>query len=93
MDDDFIERADTGDLLLMRSKQLGGKITRTFTNSDFGKVNLTNFNLDHVAMVLKFEQEEKEVFLLDATFQNGVSISRWSILKKYLIGCGKQPEL
>lgn len=44
-------------------------------------------------MVLKFEQEENEIFLLDATFQNGVAIQRWSILKKYLIGGGKQSDL
>lgn len=31
-------------------------------------------NLDHVAMVLKFEQDEQEIFLLDATYHNGVAI-------------------
>lgn len=74
MDEEFIERADTGDLLLFRSKQLGGKITRTFTNSDFGRTPFALACIDHVAMVLKFEHEDKEVFLLDASFHNGVAI-------------------
>ena len=44
---EFLDKADTGDLLLFRTKQnqLGPRITRTLTSSNF----------DHVAMILKFE--------------------------------------
>jgi hypothetical protein len=76
MEEDFVRQADTGDLLLFRSKQFGGKVTRTITKSDF----------DHVGMILKFEDLENEIFMLDATYGNGVAIQRWSSLKRYLIG-------
>lgn len=72
-----MKKADTGDILLFRSKQLlGPRITRTITNSNF----------DHVAMILKFEQEGKEVFVLDSTSGQGVAIQRWSTLRDYLHG-------
>lgn len=53
--------------MLFRSKSIGAKITRKMTASKF----------DHVAMVLKFDHEEEELFLIDATSQ-GVTVSRWS---------------
>lgn len=40
----FLNKANTGDLLLFRGSQAGSMITRTLTGSHF----------DHVAMVLKF---------------------------------------
>ena len=45
------------------------------------KVN--NF-LDHVAMVLKFESDPDEIYFVDSTSNRGVSISRWSAIRKYL---------
>ncbi len=87
MEEDFIKTADTGDLLLFRSKEFGPKLTRTFTKSNFGKISrsvgfliltltlwLVYLIIDHVAMVLKFEQEDSEVFFLDASYHNGVAI-------------------
>ena len=32
-----MKTADTGDILLFRGKHFGGKITRTFTKSNFGR--------------------------------------------------------
>ena len=56
---EFLKKADTGDILLFRTikDQFGPRITRTFTASHF----------DHVAMILKFENEDDELFVIDAT--------------------------
>lgn len=35
-------------------------------------------------MVLKFEEHPNEVFFLEATSTNGVSLRRWSHIKEYL---------
>lgn len=35
-------------------------------------------------MVLKFEEQPNEVFFLEATSNNGVSLRRWSAIKEYL---------
>lgn len=82
LESDFLEKADTGDLLLFRTKQdqLGARITRTLTSSNF----------DHVAMILKFEQENDEIFVIDATSGAGVAIQRWSTLRDYLHGINAQ---
>ncbi len=40
--------------------------------------------VDHVAMVLKFENDPEEVYFVDATNNNGVSLSRYSAIKPYL---------
>lgn len=40
--------------------------------------------IDHVAMVLKFETDPDEVYFLDATSTRGVSISKWSLLRKFV---------
>ena len=41
----FIEQADTGDILLFNCNHMGAKLTRTITNSQY----------DHIAMILKFD--------------------------------------
>jgi hypothetical protein len=66
----FLKQADIGDLLLFRGKNFGAKITRTYTGGD----------IDHVAMILKFDAERKEVFFLDAT-SNRVRFlgNKWSL--------------
>ena len=42
-DKDFLDAADTGDILLFRSNTQAGSLTRAATNSHF----------DHVAMVIR----------------------------------------
>lgn len=74
----FLEQADTGDILLFRGSHAGSLVTRTFTNSHF----------DHVAMVLKFETAPEEVFLVEATGNMGVSLNRWVFIRPH-IGHGK----
>jgi len=44
-EEQFIKEADTGDVLLYKTRNAGGGIIRKFTSSEF----------DHVAMVLKFD--------------------------------------
>jgi len=67
----FIRMADTFDILLFKCNTTGGKIIRTYTGSDF----------DHAAMVLKFESQPDELFFLEATSNNGVSLKRWSSIR------------
>lgn len=60
--------------MLFRGRNFGCKITRTFTNSHF----------DHVAMILKFDVDKNEVFFLESTSDRGVSITRWSGIKRFI---------
>lgn len=53
----FIERADTFDILLFKCNTSGGKLIRTYTGSEF----------DHAAMILKFGSEPDDVFFMEAT--------------------------
>ena len=78
-----MDLADTLDILLFKGKDFGCKITRTFTNSNFGNYVFINL-IDHVALVLKFETDPNEVYVLDATSSRGVSISKWSTLRKFV---------
>lgn len=67
----FIEMADTFDILLFKCNTSGGKIIRTYTGSEF----------DHAAMVLKFGSEPEDVFFMEATSNQGVSLKRFSGMK------------
>ena len=66
-----MKTADVGDLILFRGNQFTSMITRGFTASKFGKSYLfiieLNPYIDHIAIVLKFDSEKNELFLLDAT--------------------------
>ena len=70
----FIELADTFDVLLFKCNNTGGSIIRTYTNSEF----------DHAAMVLKFGSEPNEVFFIEATSNQGVALKRFSGMKHAL---------
>jgi len=48
----FIQTAETGDILLFYTKNTGAQLQRFITNSDF----------DHVAMVVKFGKNDLMVF-------------------------------
>jgi hypothetical protein len=58
----FLAEADTGDVLLFRGSHSSSKLTRAVTNSYF----------DHVAIVIKFDQNTDEVYFLEATGNMGV---------------------
>ena len=70
----FKQIADTGDIILFRSNQPISSVTRVYSASHF----------DHVAMVLKFETDPDEVYLLEATGNLGVAINRWSFLREHI---------
>ena len=70
----FKALADTGDILLFRGTKAGSLVTRALTLSHF----------DHVAMVLKFESDQDEVFLVEATGNMGVSLNRWDFLREHV---------
>jgi hypothetical protein len=70
----FLEEADTGDILLFKGKSLSSSFIRTVTGGQF----------DHIAMVLKFDSDPNEVFLIDATGNNGVSLNRWNFIRDFV---------
>lgn len=70
----FKREADTGDLLLFRSNQAVAKIARGYTKSHF----------DHVAMLLKFEADPGEVYLLEATGNCGVALNKWCYIREHI---------
>lgn len=61
----FIQTAETGDILLFYTKNTGAQLQRFITNSDF----------DHVAMVVKFGKNDLMVFQSNQMY--GVSIYNW----------------
>lgn len=70
----FIKAADTGDILLFKSKGMNSRFIRTVTGGQF----------DHVAMVLKFESDPNEVYLIDATGNRGVCLNKWSFIRNFI---------
>lgn len=74
----FIDIADTFDILLYHCNNTGATITRTYSNSKY----------DHVGMILRFESNPNEVYILEATGKLGVHLSKYSSVKKNL-GPGK----
>ena len=67
----FIDSANSGDLLLFRGSSKSSKLTRTVLNSYF----------DHVALVLKFEADKDEIYIVEATGNMGVALNRWSNIR------------
>lgn len=73
-EDKFIEQADTGDILLLRGSSLGAKVIRVGTLAKF----------DHVAMILKFDADPSEVYIIEATTNTGVHLNKWSFLREHI---------
>lgn len=66
--------ADTFDVLLFKCNHAGGSLTRFYTGSEF----------DHAAMVLRFDApgaNNNDVYLIEATGNQGVRVKRWSNIK------------
>lgn len=70
-----MKRADTGDIVLFRCSAVGGHLT-------------TASHYDHVAMVLKFEDDQDEIYLLESVGNLGLTLNRWKHLRKH-VGEGK----
>ena len=59
---------------MFKASSAGAALTRTFTHSKY----------DHVAMILRMEGNLGEVFIIDATGNNGVAICTWSSLRDHI---------
>ena len=70
----FLEIADTGDILLFQTGTKTGTFIRKITGGSF----------DHVAMILRFESEENEVFFVEASGNYGVALNKWSSVRKHV---------
>lgn len=76
----FLKYVDTGDVILFRCRggrqffMMGPNITRTLTNSPF----------DHVAIVLRFGDYVKDLYILEAVGDKGVRIVSWMNLRHEL---------
>ena len=74
----FLKSVDTGDILLFRceSRQglLGAWVTRAVTNSHF----------DHVAIILRFGEYVKDLYILEAVGDHGVRITSWMNIRSEL---------
>jgi len=70
----FLEKADTGDVLLFKANSFNGGLIRTFTSSKF----------DHVAMILKFEADQGEVYIVESTGNRGVALNKWQYLRPHI---------
>ena len=70
----LITEADTGDILLFKGNSVNSKFIRKFTSSTF----------DHVAMILKFEADPNEIYIVESTGNRGVALNKWSYLRPYI---------
>jgi hypothetical protein len=72
-----LKEAETGDILLFYTENLGAKFQRILTNSDF----------DHVAMVVKLKK--KEIMIFESNQMHGVSLYEWKQYINYFDLYGK----
>jgi len=72
----FIEQADTFDILLFQCSTPAAGLIRTYSQSIW----------DHVGMCVKFDSEPNEIFILEATGNQGVHFKRFSNTIKHLNG-------
>ena len=72
-ENEFIAKADTGDIILFRGNHVGGKLTRRFTSG----------HVDHAAMVVKLKKTMgNSVFMLESVMVRGVAFTSWEMFKK-----------
>jgi len=64
-EDRFLEQADTGDIILFKTKNISASIQRSFTRSEY----------DHVGLILRYSTGE--IVLFEATGREGVGLCRW----------------
>ena len=68
---DLMDKAQTGDILLFRGNRASTAITRAITSSQF----------DHVAIIVRLKEKD-DVYVVEATGKVGVSVNKWSNIKK-----------
>ena len=45
---------------------------------------VTGGNFDHVAMILRFESDDDDVFFVEASGNYGVAINKWSVIRQHI---------
>ena len=75
----FLKYVDTGDIILFRCRGgrynfIGPQITRTVTSSPF----------DHIAIILRFGDLLKDLYILEAVGDKGVRIASWLTIRTEL---------
>lgn len=70
----FFDKADTGDILIFIGNSGNAKLIRTLTGGNF----------DHVAMILKFEADQDDLYLVEATGNKGVALNKWEYLRPHI---------
>ena len=45
---------------------------------------VTGGNFDHVAMILRFQTNDDEVYFVEACGNKGVAINKWSVIRKHI---------
>ena len=66
----FLNQADTGDVLLLKS--CGGQ--GPLRNCLIGE-------FDHIGLLLKFESDPDDVYMLEAAVNDKVKLTRWSEIR------------
>lgn len=72
-ENDFLEKAQTGDILLFRGNRAATALTRALTSSEF----------DHVGIIVRLKDKD-DVYIIEATGRIGVSVNRWSNIKQHI---------
>ena len=77
----FLSQVDTGDILLIRTNSnrfIGPWITRTYTASHF----------DHVQMILRYGDNVRDLYILEAVGDRGVRMTTWANIRSELYAGG-----
>ena len=45
---------------------------------------MTRGNFDHVAMILRFESSEDDIFFVEASGNWGVALNKWTVIRKHI---------
>ena len=71
---DMVSTADTGDILLFKNSKFAGSVIRTFTGGNF----------DHIAILIRSQGENNEMYYFDATGNNNVCYGKWSSIRNHI---------
>ena len=87
-EENFLKYVDTGDAILFRSHGhqtgiMGPNLTRAFTGSHF----------DHVAIVMRFGDHVKDLYILEAVGETGVRLASWVNIRNELYDRGFYEKL
>jgi len=67
-EEEFLEKVETGDLLLFKSSHMAARFQRTFTNSKY----------DHVGLIVRAFDD---IYLYDSVYNGGVQLTNWKDFK------------